>query len=179
MRDGSRSRSAPAGRAAEFEALNSNFDDRGRRTDEIIALLRTCWTHDPASFHGADFDFDGIRVLPQPAHTIPIWVGGSSERAYRRGVELGDGFQLIGVTPEQAVEPIRRLRADRPEDGFVVSLRTGWDPLGMDADQIRRERDEFAAAGIGHVVCAPWRTDLDDWLRSMEALAGLVALEPR
>jgi hypothetical protein len=49
----------------------------------------------------------------------------------------------------------------------------------MDADQIRRERDEFAAAGIGHVVCAPWRTDLDDWLRSMEALAGLVALEPR
>jgi probable F420-dependent oxidoreductase len=164
---------------AEFEALNSNFDDRGRRTDEIIALLRTCWTHDPASFHGADFDFDGIRVLPQPAHTIPIWVGGSSERAYRRGVELGDGFQLIGVTPEQAVEPIRRLRADRPEDGFVVSLRTGWDPLGMEADQIRRERDEFAAAGIGHVVCAPWRTDLDGWLRSMEVLAGLVALDPR
>jgi len=164
---------------AEFDALQWTFEDRGRRTDEIIHLLRTCWTDDPASFHGDYWDFDDIRVLPQPAHPIPVWIGGSSERAYRRGVELGDGFQLIGITPEQAVEPVRRLRADRPEETFVVSLRTGWDPLGMEPDRIRREAEEFAAAGIQHVVSAPWRTTLDDWLGSMERLAGLVGLEPR
>ena len=32
----------------------------------------------------------------------------------------------------------------------------------------------FAAAGVQHVVSAPWRTGIDDWLRSMDLLAELV-----
>ena len=28
-----------------------------------------------------------------------------------------------------------------------------------------------------HVVTAPWRSDLDDWLRSMDTLATLVDLD--
>jgi probable F420-dependent oxidoreductase len=159
---------------AEFDALGYSFHDRGRRLDEIIPLVRTCWRDDPASYHGTFYDFTDIRVLPKPAHEIPIWIGGSSERAYRRGVELGDGFQIIGVTPEQARAPIERLRAARPEASFRISLLTGWDPLGMEPDRIRRERDEFEAAGVQHVVSAPWRKDLDDWLRAMEELARLV-----
>ena len=158
---------------AEFDALGQPFHDRGRRMDEILALLRTCWRDDPASFRGDYYRFDDIRVLPKPAHAIPIWIGGSSERAYRRGVELGDGFQLIGVTPAEAREPIERLRAERPDDAFRISLRTGWDPLGMDHDIIRREYDEFSAAGVQHVISAPWRTDLEEWLRSMELLQAL------
>jgi len=119
------------------------------------------------------YRFDDIRVLPKPAHEIPIWIGGSSERAYRRGVEAGDGFQLIGVTPAEARVPIERLRVERPEEGFTISLRTGWDPLGMDHDVIRREYDEFRDAGVQYVISAPWRTDIDEWLRSMELLADL------
>jgi len=156
---------------AEFAALGHSFHDRGRRMDEILTLLRTCWRDDPASFHGEFYRFDDIRVLPKPAHAIPIWIGGSSERAYRRGVELGDGFQLIGVTPAEARVPIERLRSERPEAEFRISLRTGWDPLGMDHDVIRREYDEFEAAGVQHVISAPWRTDLEEWLRSMEILS--------
>ncbi len=35
-------------------------------------------------------------------------------------------------------------------------------PQGMDPDVIRREYDEFEAAGIQHVVSAPWRNDPDE-----------------
>ena len=49
----------------------------------------------------------------------------------------------------------------------------------MDPDVIRREHDEFEAAGIQHVVSAPWRTNADDWLRSMELLAEITGLTPR
>jgi probable F420-dependent oxidoreductase len=160
--------------ADEFAALGQSFTDRGRRLDEIIRLWRTVWRDDPASFDGEFFRFSDVRVLPRPAHDIPVWVGGSGERAWRRGIELGDGFHLIGVTPEQAAEPIARLRAERPEPEFVISLRTGWDPQGMDHDRIRAEREAYAAAGVSHVVAAPWRTDLDGWLRSMDLLVGLV-----
>ena len=158
---------------AEFDALGQSFHDRGRRLDEILELLRTCWRDDPASFHGEHYRFDDIRVLPRPAHPIPIWIGGSSERAYRRGVAAGDGFQLIGVTPDEARAPVARLRSERPEAEFRISLRTGWDPLGMEPDIIRREYDEYEAAGIQHVVSAPWRTDIDEWLRAMDLLRDL------
>ena len=162
---------------AEFDALRQSFHDRGRRTDEILDLLRTCWRDDPASFHGEHYSFDDLRILPKPAHDIAIWVGGGAEAAYRRGVRAGDGFQLIGLTPAESVAPIDRLRRERPEAEFVISLRTGWDPAGMEHDRIRREYDEYAAAGVQHVVSAPWRSDLDDWLRSMDALADLVEFD--
>jgi len=158
----------------EFEALGHPFHDRGARTDEIIDALRAAWTQDPATFEGEHVSFRDIRVLPAPAHPIPIWVGGMSERALRRGVEKGDGHQIIGVKPPDAAKAVERLRRDRPEESFTISLRTGWDPQGMDPDEIRAEADAFAEAGVQHVVSAPWRSDLDAWLRSMELLAELV-----
>jgi hypothetical protein len=163
---------------AEFAALGRSFHDRGARTDEILALLRACWDQDPVTFHGRFHHLDAIRVLPKPAHRIPLWVGGRAEAAFRRGTRLGDGFQLIGLTPEECVPRVERLRRDRPEPDFTISLRTGWDPQGMEHDRIRRERDAYAAAGIQHVVSAPWRNDLDAWLRSMDLLAELVDLAP-
>ena len=81
--------------------------------------------------------------------------------------------KLIGVTPEESRVPIARLRRDRPEADFTISLRTGWDPLGMEPDRITREYDEYEAAGVQHVVSAPWRTNIDDWLRAMDELARL------
>ncbi len=158
----------------EFEALGHGFADRGARTDEIIDALRVAWTDDPATFEGDHVSFRDIRVLPQPAHPIPIWIGGMSERAFRRGVEKGDGYQIIGVKPHEAAPVIERLRRDRPEESFTISLRTGWDPQGMDPGEIRAEADAYAEAGVQHVVSAPWRSDLDSWLRSMELLAELV-----
>jgi hypothetical protein len=48
----------------------------------------------------------------------------------------------------------------------------------MDTDRIMEEKAAFEDAGVQHVVAAPWRSDLDEWLRAMEVLAGLV-LAPR
>ncbi|MCU0269316.1 MAG: LLM class F420-dependent oxidoreductase [Acidimicrobiales bacterium] len=164
--------------AGEFAALGHEFANRGRRTDEALRLWRAVWSDDPVSFAGEFTSFEDLRVLPKPAHRIPLWIGGSGERALRRAVELGDGFQLIGVTPDEAKPLVERLRRDRPESEFRISLRTGWDPQGMDHDRIRAEREAYEAAGIDEVVAAPWRSDLDAWLRSMELLAGLVDLRP-
>jgi probable F420-dependent oxidoreductase len=159
---------------AEFVALGQSFHDRGRRTDEMIDALRACWRDDPVTFAGEFVHLDAVRVLPKPAHDIPIWVGGSGERAYARAVAKGDGFHAIGLDPAGAAALVTRLRRDRPEPAFTISLRTGWDPQGMEPDTILRERDEFAAAGVQHMMCTPWRNDTDSWLRSMELLADLV-----
>jgi probable F420-dependent oxidoreductase len=160
----------------EYAALGREFATRGRRLDEALRLWRAVWEHDPATFDGEFTSFADIRVLPPPAHRIPVWVGGSGPRAWRRATELGDGLHLISVTPDEAVAPIAAVRAARPEPDFVISLRTGWDPQGMDPDRIASELDAYGAAGVGYVVSAPWRTTLDDWLHSMELLADIAGL---
>jgi probable F420-dependent oxidoreductase len=160
--------------AAEYGALGYDFGNRGERLDEAIDLLRRAWSEDPVSFHGQFTSFDDIRLLPKPARQIPIWIGGGSEPAYRRAAARGDGFQVIGLTPEAAGPVVARLRRDHPESDFPISLRTGWDPQGMDPGRIKDECAAFAGAGIQHVVAAPWQRDLNDWLRSMDQLAELV-----
>ena len=160
--------------AAEFAALGQSFSDRGRRMDEMLDVLRACWGPDPVNFAGEFVQLDAMKVQPKPAHRIPIWVGGGSEPAYRRAAERGDGFHAIGLDPAGAAQMVERVRRDHPEETFTISLRTGWDAQGMEPDVIRRERDEFEAAGIQHVVSAPWRNDSASWMRSMELLAELV-----
>jgi probable F420-dependent oxidoreductase len=159
---------------AEYAAVGADFHTRGRRLDEALELFRVLWRDDPASFEGTFRSITDIRLLPKPVGRIPCWIGGGSEAAYRRGVAKGDGFQLIGVTPEQAAPVVARLRADRPEEDFTISLRTGWDPLGMDPARIREEKVAYAEAGIQHVVSAPWRRSLDEWREATQELAELV-----
>ncbi len=102
-----------------------------------------------------------------------------SERAFHRALTKGDGFHALGLDVEGAVSTVERVRRDRPEESFTISLRTGWDALGMEHDRIRAERDAFEAAGVQTMIAAPWRKNIDDWLRAMEVLAGLVGLVPR
>ena len=51
----------------EFRALGHEFHNRGARTDEIIDVLRTCWTDDPVSFDGEHYELVDLRLLPKPA----------------------------------------------------------------------------------------------------------------
>jgi probable F420-dependent oxidoreductase len=158
----------------EYEALGQSFADRGRRFDEILQLLRRAWRDDPVTFAGEFYELRDIRFLPKPAHEIPIWIGGGVEASFRRAVEHGDGFHVVGLKPPEVVPIVERLRRDRPEPGFIISARTGWDPQGMDPGLIREERAAFEDAGVQHMVAAPWQKDLDAWLRSMDLLAELV-----
>lgn len=164
---------------AEFGALGQDFHTRGRRLDEAIDIMRTVWTTDPASHHGRYYRFDDVRVLPPPAHPIPIWIGGMSDAARRRALRTGDGYQAIGTPADVLSGLVAPVRDERPDD-FVISYRTGWDPQGMDAAQIIDERAAYTEAGVTHVVAAPWRTNAADWIRSMEMLVELVEpdLEP-
>lgn len=160
--------------AAEYEALDQEFSTRGARMNEALDIFRTVWSTDPSTFAGDHYRFRDIKLLPKPVRPIPIWIGGGSEAAFRRAEVRGDGFQAISTDPHDLAPIVARLRERRPEDDFVISYRTGWDPQGMDPALIAEEAEAYAAAGVQHVVSAPWRTTADDWIRSMELLVEIV-----
>src|SRR6201993_3749842 len=119
---------------AEFAALGVPFRERGRRMDEGIAMMRAVWTQDPVSFPTGHIPaiIEDMRMLPQPVKPIPIWIGGSSEAAVARAVKLADGWHGSRLTATHAAPIVRRLREQRPEPEFAISLRCGWD--GKDDD---------------------------------------------
>src|SRR4249919_3045738 len=75
---------------AEFAALGVPFRERGRRTDEGIAMMRAVWTQDPVTFEPKwiPAKINAMRAQPQPIQPIPIWIGGSSDAAIRRALRL-------------------------------------------------------------------------------------------
>ena len=139
-------------------------------------MLRQMWTEDriTAEFpvHGARFE--SIRAKPQPVGHVPIWIGGHAKVALDRAVEVGDGWHGGFLPIEQTRVAVDYLRQRRPEPEFVISMRTRWDPLNDDRDTILTELDEYRDAGVGHVVPEPAQRTLDDYLRSIEALAEVL-----
>jgi probable F420-dependent oxidoreductase len=100
----------------EYVALGQDFATRGERLDEQIGLLRALWSEPLVSFEGR---FDRIErgcINPRPARTIPIWIGGFGERAFRRGGQLGDGFTFAGSL-DDATEGLTRVRHHLAEAG--------------------------------------------------------------
>jgi probable F420-dependent oxidoreductase len=164
--------------AAEYEALHAPFDHRGARLDEIINLFRTAWRDDPATHHGRFYSFSDVRVLPKPAHEIPVWVGGRSDGAFRRATSRADGFHGVGHGPEDAKALVERLRASRPDDAFTISLRVPWDG-DMEPDEIRAQFEAYAAAGVQHLMIAPERGYTESWLAGMRTLASVLDLPAR
>src|SRR6516164_3958739 len=156
---------------AEFAALGAPFRERGRRMDEGIGMMRAVWKEDPVSFPARHIPavIENMRMLPQPVKPIPIWIGGSSEAALARAVKLADGWHGSRISPKEAAPIVRRLRERRPEAGFAISLRYGWD--GKDDGALHARLDAYGAAGVEHVLVEPAERALEDWLRAVERVA--------
>lgn len=119
----------------EFDALGIDFHTRGRRMDEMVAVMRKLWTGEVVDHHGRFFDLAPAQMSPAPGHEIPVWFGGLSEIAMKRATTLGDGWLGIGNTPEEATQILGKLRALRREAGkerepfeTIVPLVTRLDP---------------------------------------------------
>jgi len=128
----------------EYEALGQDFRTRGARQEEQIELLRRLFTEPVVDFSGRFDRVDRAALVPKPARPIPIWLGGSGEKAFERAARLADGFIFFGGGSD-AVVAWKRLR-DR-----VQSL--GRSAEGFGADYVA-----LPGAGIGGLTA-----EVDAW----------------
>ena len=153
---------------AEFRAVGVAREERGRRTDATLDLLRRCFDADEVEENGQPFLF-----LPRPARP-PIFVGGAAPHALERAVRFGDGWMPMGGPPEQLAGPVSELRslaraAGRPEPEVVVLT-------GLSLDDPPRAAERAAAyreAGVTRLVFGSRYADSDTFSREAEALAAL------
>ena len=153
----------------EFAALGLDARHRGRMTDDYLEVCRRLWRDDVAEFAGAHYSLPPVRTGPKPRQRPwpPIWVGGNSPAARERAVRLGDGLHLIDAEPDEAAAEIARVRADLERAGrdaasFTVSVRKSVVVRDVDRAEdaslagtpakIRRDMENYAAAGVGYLV---------------------------
>jgi probable F420-dependent oxidoreductase len=121
----------------EFAALDIPFDERVSRFTETIEILRAAWAGGEVRHHGKHFDISGVQVTMRET-TVPLILGGNTERALRRAAQLGDGWFSSGTPPfEESIRlrgELQRLRAEADETAdrerpFDLTFRMeGCDP---------------------------------------------------
>lgn len=85
--------------ASEYEALNEDFGNRGKRMDESIKLIRAYWSDEEVNFHGEFYTANAMAMEPKSPQgsKLPIWIGGTSKAALKRVAELGDGWLATAI----------------------------------------------------------------------------------
>jgi probable F420-dependent oxidoreductase len=140
----------------EFAIVGEAFHNRGRRTDEIIFVLRRVWDRqqDVIEHHGEHYDLGPFRFQPKPVQkpSIPIEVGGASKAALRRAGLLGDGWIAIGR-----------------HDDVSLSRMIG---------EVHAHRQEHGRHGLPFEITVSAGPTIDDARRSQEAGATRVTLGP-
>lgn len=90
---------------SEYDALEEDFTNRGRRMDEAIALLRSYWSDEQIDFDGEYYSSTAMAMEPKPAQLggPPIWIGGGSKAALRRAGQLGDGWMGSALSSDDKI----------------------------------------------------------------------------
>jgi len=144
----------------EFEVLGMPFDHRGRRADEQLEIFERLFTEPSPSFDGRFYAFPEIEFEPKPPQGhIPVWIGGSSEAAFRRTARFGDCFHAAFEPLERVRDEWRRVRelvAESGRDVGAVSLS-----IRLYLDPGSTMRPELSVAGSPQQMIdtlAAWRS---------------------
>jgi probable F420-dependent oxidoreductase len=137
----------------EFDVCNVPFEQRGKRTDEYLDVVKALWCDDPSEFHGDTYDLPPCNLHPKPVQTPhpPIHVGGESDAALRRVARHGQGWITFNRAVDDVTEGIDRLTAalvaeGRSRDEVRVTLCPSFQPL--DADAVAA----YAAVGVDELI---------------------------
>ncbi len=113
--------------ATEFEVVGHDFKSRGRRTDEMLALMEKLWTGKSISHEGEFYTMPPLQMAPGLDHPLPILIGGTSpsalERAARHDGFTGAQHELPEL--ERMIEGLRRARAARGLSMENFEIATG------------------------------------------------------
>jgi probable F420-dependent oxidoreductase len=169
----------------EYEALGKSFRDRGRRSEEQIELLRRLWTEPSLTFEGKHEQVTGAGLSPLPVQQpIPLWIGGSSPRAYERIGRLADGwFPQMQPGPEldEARGIIEAAARDAGRDPAALGLE-GRVAYTGDPDAVAADIEDWRAAGATHVSVNTMSAGLpsaDAHLKVLTEIASAAGLPAR
>jgi alkanesulfonate monooxygenase SsuD/methylene tetrahydromethanopterin reductase-like flavin-dependent oxidoreductase (luciferase family) len=98
-----------------MRSFSINYEERWKRFDEAIQVLRSLWRGDSVGFTGRFYSTAGIDLEPKPLQklTPPIWIGSwGSDAGLRRVARHGDGWlaSAYNTMPDQFAAALAKPR---------------------------------------------------------------------
>jgi probable F420-dependent oxidoreductase len=130
----------------EYIALGQNFHDRGKRSEEQIAVMRALWSEPHVLFEGEHHTIPNAGINPLPPRPPEVWIGGGSEATYDRIGRIGDGWLNIYVSTDQVRAALDKIQAS--------AHKAGRDPgeIGLEC-----------WTGMGSGSPEDWRAEIETW----------------
>ncbi len=139
-----------------------DHDERYRRSEEFIRVLRGMWTEDEFHFKGDFYRINGGWVKPKPlaAPHPEIFQGGNSKAARRMASRVSDWYFMNGNTVEGVREQVEEISALAREEGRTVKFALNAFALVRDTEaeahavleDIIAQADVEAVHGFGEAV---------------------------
>ena len=140
----------------EFVGLNADFHNRGRRSEEQVALMQALWGNEYVAFKGRWHTLDDAGISPRPASgKVPVWYGGHVEQTLQRVAKWGDGWMPNAYPPDQSATDVlgqlRRLTEQAGRDPGKIGIEV-WVSMGSgsEADWAKEARF-WKSAGASHL----------------------------
>jgi len=142
---------------AEFIGLNENFRDRGKRSEEQVAVMVKLWADPFVDFKGTWHTLPDVGINPRPPRGgIPLWWGGHMDVTLQRAAKWGDGWMMLAHPPGDAAmadfDKLRRYTEAAGRDPKAMGLEV-WTSTGIGAEaEWREEIAYWKKAGVTHVT---------------------------
>ena len=113
----------------EVIACGYSWEDRGKRCDEFLEVIKRLWTDEIASFEGSHFSLPPCRMDPKPVQDpyIPMIIGGHSKAGLRRAAKYGSGWYGFNLDPTMTANILADLDRElavqnRTRDDFEIVI---------------------------------------------------------
>lgn len=114
----------------DFEACQIEWEGRGKRMDEMMAVINGLMSGDFFGYEGDIFNMKPIKLTPTPDFHVPLIVGGHANPALRRAARYGDGWIAAG--------------------GKIADYEAMIDKLNGFRKQFGRENEPFQIQAMSH-----------------------------
>jgi probable F420-dependent oxidoreductase len=164
----------------EYEALGENFKNRGRRSEEQVEVLRQLWTQELVTYEGQWHRITDAGLNPLPIQRpIPIWFGGSDDRALRRLARLGDGwFPLMGPddTCRAAMDKIGSYAREAGRDPKSIGIESRVTIGQKSPEEWKKEIEAWKNLGATHLAVNTMKAGLPTPTAHIEAIRRVKAV---
>lgn len=159
----------------EFDAMGTPFARRGARFDDYLTAMKKVWTGDEVQHEGDFVQWSGFKSHPRPHQRphMPIVIGGTSDRAFRRVIEHGDTWFAPNHNVAELTEQLTRLRAmssDLGRDPDTIAITAMWSMV-----KERGAIAQYEALGVDRLVVPLTSTGEANPLVGIEKLGEVLA----
>ena len=159
----------------EFAAMGTPFEHRGTRFDDYLVAMKKVWAGGEVQHEGPFVRWSGFQSHPLPVQRPhpPVIIGGTSDRAFRRVVQHGDGWIAPNDGLASLREQLTRLHAvarHHERDPATLEVTAHWSPV-KEPDCL----EAYAESGVDRVLVSLQATGASNPVEGIQKIAEAIA----